>query len=254
MYTQVFFTCIIGISNALHGDCMNGNFNFQTKSATIIDEGLRQYMRAVFTRMFLALCMTGVVAALCTSSPAILGFMSGGMSMLLMLATFGIVLYMSVRINKISTDTANGLFWLYSALIGAFLSPLFAIYTGESIANCFFMTATFFGGMSLLGYTTKKDLTSLGSFMFVGLICLIITSFINIFFLKSSSLQLGLSALTILIFAGLTAFDVQKIKQFYNPNEPVEIAGKRAILGALSLYMDFINMFLAMLRLLGDRK
>lgn len=236
-----------------YGAFMNGNFNMQT-GPIMVDNGLRIYMRSVFTKMFLGLCITGLVAFLCVSSPEILRFMAGGFSILMMIATFGIVIYMSTRISKISPDTANSLFLVYSALIGAFLSPLFVIYTGASIANCFFMTATFFGGMSLLGYTTRKDLTNVGSFMFVGLICLIVTSFVNIFFLKSSALQVGLSALSLIIFAGLTAFDVQKIKQFYNSNEPIEISTKKAILGALNLYMDFINMFLAMLRLFGDRR
>lgn len=232
---------------------MNRNSNVQT-GPILIDNGLRKYMRSVFNRMFVGLCITGLVSFLCISSPETLNFMAGGFSMLLMLLTFGIVIYISARINKIAPDTANSLFFIYSALIGAFLSPLFVMYTGASVANCFFMTAAFFGGMSLLGYTTKKDLTSVGSFMFVGLICLVITSFVNMLFLKSSMLQLGLSALTLIIFAGLTAFDVQKIKHFYNPNEPADISSKRAILGALNLYMDFINMFLAMLRIFGDRR
>jgi FtsH-binding integral membrane protein len=211
-------------------------------------------MRSVFTRMFMALCMTGAVATLCVSSPEILRLMSGGFSVMLMFLTFGIVIYMSVKIGTMKADTANALLWVYSALVGAFLSPLFTLYTGESVATCFFMTATFFGGMSLLGYTTAKDLTSVGSFMFVGLICLIVCSFINAIFLHSSGLQLGLSAITIVIFAGLTAWDVQKIKHFYNPNEPVDIACKKSVFGALCLYMDFLNMFLAMLRIFGSRK
>lgn len=232
---------------------MNGNFDTRT-SPILVDDGFRVYMRSVFFKMFSGLCITGLVAFLCVSSPEILSFMSGGFSIIMMFLTFGLVIYISARINKIAPDTANSLFLVYSALIGAFLSPLFVVYTGASIANCFFMTATFFGGMSLLGYTTKRDLTSVGSFMFVGLICLIITSFVNAIFLKTRVLQVGLSALTLIIFAGLTAFDVQKIKQFYNPNEPVDVSSKKAILGALNLYMDFINMFLAMLRLFGDRR
>lgn len=233
---------------------MNRNFNSQTNGPITVDDGLRKYMRAVFTRMFLALCMTGLVSLICTSSPEILNAMKGGFSTLLMFATFGIVMYISFRINKIAPDTANALFWIYAALIGAFLSPLFVMYTGESIANAFFMTSMFFGGMSLLGYTTKKDLTAVGSFMFVGLICLIVATLINSFFLKSSALQMGLSALTIIIFAGLTAYDVQNIKTYYDPNDEPGIAQKKSILGALRLYMDFLNMFLAILRIIGNRK
>ncbi|MDR2075032.1 MAG: Bax inhibitor-1/YccA family protein [Holosporales bacterium] len=230
------------------------NTNVSRGPISSFDGGLQKYMRSVFTRMFMALCLTGIVAMICVSSPEILDVMTGGFSVFLMLATFGIVMYLSFRINKIPLDTANALFWVYSALIGAFLSPLCLMYTGSSIANCFFMTSTFFGGMSLLGYTTKKDLTSIGSFMFVGLMCLIICSFVNAILLHSGALQLGLSAITLVIFAGLTAYDVQKIKQFYNSNDPVDIAGKKAVLGALNLYMDFINIFLAMLRIFGNRR
>ena len=220
----------------------------------VIHDGLRRYMIGVFNKMFMALCLTGVVSALCVSSEQILSFMTGGFHLVLVLATLGIVIYLSARINKMASDTANSLFWVYAALVGAMLSPLFAIYTGESIANAFFMTAIFFGSMSLVGYTTKKDLTSLGTFMLVGLICLVITSIVNVFFIKSSGLEIGLSALCVIIFCGLTAYDVQKIKMFYNPSDPAEVSAKKSILGALSLYLDFLNMFLALLRLFGNRR
>ena len=124
----------------------------------VMGDGLRKYMTSVYNKMFLALCLTGVVSFVCVSNPAILQFMAGGFSILLMLATLGIVIYLSARIQKIDSERANALFWIYSALIGASLSPLFVVYTGESIANAFFMTAVFFGGMSLYGYVTKKDL------------------------------------------------------------------------------------------------
>lgn len=216
--------------------------------------GLRKYMISVFNRMFLALGLTGIVSYLCASSPQVLAFMAGGFSIVLMLATFGIVIYLSARFNKIDSEKANALFWIYAALLGAFLSPLCMAYTGESIANAFFTTAVFFGSLSLYGYTTKKDLTSVGSFMTIGLFAIIITSFVNVFFLKSSALQLGLSALCVIVFCGLTAHDVQKIKNIYDEALDHENLKKIAILGALSLYMDFINLFLALLRLLGDRK
>ena len=222
-------------------------------SPIIMGDGLRKYMISVYNKMFLALCLTGLVAFICSTSPEILAFMSGGFSIILMIATFAIVIYISARINKIDSEKASGLFWIYSALLGVFLSPLFAIYTGESIANSFFMTAIFFGGMSLYGYTTKKDLTNVGSFMRVGLFTVIISSIVNLF-LKSSVIQIGLSALCIIIFAGLTAFDVQKIKSFYDLNLDEETLKKRAVIGALSLYLDFINMFLSILRFLGDRR
>ncbi|MDR1488430.1 MAG: Bax inhibitor-1/YccA family protein [Holosporales bacterium] len=234
---------------------MANRFNLNTQSEAVVDDNLRRYMTSVFGKMFLALCMTGGISAFMASSPRMLEMMAGsGSSIILMLATFGIVIYMTARINKISTETAHILFWTYSAIMGLWLSPIFVVYTGKSIANCFFVTSTFFGGMALLGYTTKRDLTSVGNFMFVGLICLIITSFVNIIFFKSGAFQAMLSAISLIIFMGLTAYDIQKIKQFYNVLETSEISSKRAVLGALSLYMDFLNMFLAVLRLFGDRK
>ena len=231
---------------------MRSSFNFNS-SPIVMGDGLRKYMISVYNKMFMALCLTGAVSFVCISNPNILQFMMGGFSIFLMIATFGIVIYLSARINKIDSEKAKALFWLYSALLGAFLSPLFVIYTGESIANAFFMTAIFFGGMSLYGYITKKDLTGVGSFMTVGLFAVIITSIVNIF-LQSSGLQTGLSALCVIIFCGLTAYDVQKIKAFYNPSIDEETLKKRAILGSLSLYLDFINLFLALLRLFGNRR
>ena len=228
------------------------DFNFN-QGPIVMGDGLRKYMTSVYNKMFLALCLTGVVSFVCVSNPVILQFMAGGFSILLMLATLGIVIYLSARIQKIDSERANALFWIYSALVGASLSPLFVVYTGESIANAFFMTAVFFGGMSLYGYVTKKDLTGVGSFMIVGLFAVIITSLVNLF-LRSSALQLGLSALTIVIFCGLTAYDVQKIRAFYDPTIDEEILKKRAVLGSLSLYLDFINIFLALLRLMGNRR
>ena len=219
----------------------------------IIGDGLRKYMTSVYNKMFLALCLTGLVSFVCISNPTILKFMAGGFSLIIMIATLGIVFYLSARINRMDSEKANALFWIYSALIGASFSPLFVIYTGESIANAFFMTAIFFGGMSLYGYVTKRDLTNLGSFMIVGLFSVIIASIVNIF-LKNSALQLGLSALTIVIFCGLTAWDVQKIRSFYDPTLDEETMKKRAIIGSLSLYLDFINIFIALLRLVGNRR
>jgi FtsH-binding integral membrane protein len=227
-----------------------GSFN---KGSVVLDDKLRLYMRAVFLRMFMALSLTGIVSFICVSSPELLEIMSGGAA-LFGIVTFGIVIYLSTRINKIQATTANTLFWIYSACQGAFLSPLFALYTSASIANAFFMTAIFFGGMSLYGYTTKKDLTRLGSFMTVGLICIIVTTLVNVFILKNSGLQTGLSALTIIVFCGLTAFDVQKIRGFYSFSDNEETLDKKAIFGALALYLDFINIFLHILRFVGDRK
>jgi FtsH-binding integral membrane protein len=180
--------------------------------------------------------------------------MSSGISFILMLATFGIVVYISARINKISADNANALFWIYSILIGASISPILALYTGESIANAFFSAAAFFGGMSFYGYVTKRDLTEVGSFMIVGIFAVIITSLVNSLFLHNSGLQIGLSVLSIIIFCGLTAYDIQNIKKFYHASLDDETLKKSGIIGALSLYLNFLNLFLAFLRILGNRK
>ncbi|MDR0942194.1 MAG: Bax inhibitor-1/YccA family protein [Holosporales bacterium] len=228
----------------------NGNFG---SGPILAGDGVRKYMTLVYNKMFLALCLTGAVSFVCALNADVLAFLAGGFSILLILATIGIVIYISARINKIDSEKAKGLFWLYSALIGASLSPIFAAYTGESIANAFFMAALFFGGMSLYGYVTKKDLTGVGSFMIVGLWTVVISSIVNIF-LQSSGLQIGLSALSVMIFCGLTAYDVQKIKEFYNETLDEETLKKRAIIGSLSLYLDFINLFLSLLRLLGNRR
>lgn len=228
------------------------NYNLR-QSPIGVDNGLQKYMTSVFNKMFMALCLTGAVSFASLSNPAIMQVMTGGFSVILMFVTLGLVVYLSTQITKISAERANTLFWIYSALIGLSISPICAIYTGESIANAFFMTAIFFGGMSLYGYVTKKDLTGMGSFMIVGLFSIIIASIINLF-LTSSALQLGLSAISIVVFCGLTAFDVQKIREFYDPAMSEEEIRKHSIIGALKLYLDFINIFLSLLRLMGSRK
>ncbi|MBQ9335139.1 MAG: Bax inhibitor-1/YccA family protein [Alphaproteobacteria bacterium] len=231
---------------------MNANFN-QGPIQSEAQSGLNRYMVGVYNKMFAALCLTGIVSYVCSTNERILSLLTGGFSILLMLATLGIVIYLTARINKISTENAHLLFWVYSALIGMTMAPIFIIYTGTSIANTFFTTAIFFGGMSLYGYVTKRDLTALGSFMFVGLISVVIATVINLF-IQSSALQMGLSALTIVIFCGLTAYDVQKIRTIYATHANAENVEKYTILASLSLYLDFINMFIALLRFLGDRK
>ncbi|MDR0640485.1 MAG: Bax inhibitor-1/YccA family protein [Holosporales bacterium] len=228
--------------------------DFRTGPIMAVDDGLRKYMISVFNKMFCALCLTGSVSFLCGTNPEILAVMQGGFSILLFIVTMGIVVYLSARINKIGAEKAQTLFWLYSALVGASISPIIASYTGESIANAFFTSAAFFGGLSLYGYTTTKDLTGVGSFMMVGLITVVISSFINIIFLKSSVIHLGLSALSIIIFGGLTMYDIQKIKGYYDASCDEQTIAKRAVIGALSLYLDFLNLFLALLRFIGNRK
>jgi FtsH-binding integral membrane protein len=169
------------------------------------------------------------------------------------LAPLGIVMYMSFGINSMSSSRAQTVFWIFAALMGASLSSIFVVYTGTSISRVFFITAGTFGAMSLYGYTTKKDLTSLGSFLIMGLIGILIASIVNIF-LKSSAMYFVISVLGVLIFVGLTAYDTQKIKNMYLESDGNEVMSKKAIMGALTLYLDFINLFIMLLRLFGQRR
>ena len=160
---------------------------------------------------------------------------------------------MSFGINRLKASTAQLLFWLFAGVMGASLSNVLLIYTGTSVARTFFITAAAFGTLSLYGYTTKRDLSAMGKFLFIGLVGLIIAMIVNIF-LGSSGLQFAISVIGVLIFAGLTAYDTQKIKEMYLESDSQEIAQKKAIMGALNLYLDFINMFLFLLQFLGSRK
>ena len=218
------------------------------------ESGLRTYMIGVFNKMFIALAMTGVVAWLIGSNHQALVFLAKGPMWLCFFALLGLGFVLPMRLHKMQVSTANNLFLLYSALMSIWISPLIAIYTGASIANAFFSTAVFFGGMSLLGYTTKKDLTSIGTFMFIGLITVCITSVVNHFFFHSSSLSMGLSAISVVIFCGLTAYDVQNIKRFYSYAPDSDSLSKSSIFGAFQLYLDFISIFIHLLQLFGNRK
>ncbi len=172
----------------------------------------------------------------------------------IMLAPLAFVFYLSFRVYKMSVGAAQTSFWLFAAVMGASLSSIFLIYTGQSIVQVFFVTAAAFAGLSLYGYTTKKDLTGWGSFLIMGLIGIILAAVVNIF-LQSSALQFAISAIGVLVFAGLTAYDTQQIKDgYYEVAGNAELAAKTAIMGALSLYLDFINMFQALLYLFGDRE
>jgi FtsH-binding integral membrane protein len=170
-----------------------------------------------------------------------------------MLAPLGMVLVLSFGINRLSAATAQLLFWVYSALMGISLSTIFVLYTGASVTQVFFVTAATFGAMSLYGYTTKRDLTGWGSFLFMGLIGIIIASVVG-FFVQSSALQFVISVAGVLIFTGLTAYDTQKIKEIYYVGDDGTVTGRKAIMGALNLYLDFINLFLMLLRLMGNRR
>ena len=238
-----------------------------TKTTVVMDEGLRAYMLKVYNYMATGVLLTGIVALISfnisvvtDASGAIVSFTEfgntlffSGFKWLVMLAPLGIVLYMSFGIKKMSSSKAQTVFWIFAALMGLSLSWILLVYTGKSVARVFFITSATFGAMSLYGYTTKRDLTKLGSFLMMGLIGIIIASLINIF-MKSSMMYFVISILGVLIFVGLTAYDTQKIKNMYSASDTVEISGKKAIMGALTLYLDFINLFIMLLRLFGQRR
>jgi uncharacterized protein len=219
------------------------------------DAGLRSYMQKVYNNMGIALAISGFVSFFVANSPALMQAIFGSpLKWVALLAPLGFVFFLGAKINKIPATTARNYLWIFSGLMGLSLAPIFLAYTGASIAKTFFITASVFGAMSLYGYTTKKDLSSWGSFLIMGLIGLIIASLVNLF-LQSSALDFALSAIGVLIFTGLTAYDTQKIKtMYYQIANSSEAISKAATMGALSLYMDFINLFLMLLRFFGDRR
>ncbi|MDA0261376.1 MAG: Bax inhibitor-1/YccA family protein [Proteobacteria bacterium] len=227
---------------------------FATRAAddAHIDVGLRSYMLKVYNYMGSGVMLTFAVAWAVAQSPA-LAQAAMSMSMVLLIATVGLVFFLSARIDRIKASTAQAIFWVYSAMFGLILSTFFLVYTGESIARVFFITAATFGAMSLYGYTTKRDLTGIGSFLFMGMIGLIIAIMVN-WFLESSALHFAVSVIGVLIFVGLTAFDTQKIKEMYLVSDSGEVAAKKSVLGALKLYMDFIGIFIYLMALFGGRE
>jgi hypothetical protein len=253
-------------------------YNSQVRSradAFAIDEGLRAYMVRVYNYMGIGLILTGVVAyafysmAVTTDPSLAVAKLPNG----LLLTSLGKAIYASwlrwviafsplvivfvfaARVNQMSTSTAQAVFWAFAALMGLSLSSIFVVYTGTSITRIFFITAATFGTISLWGYTTKRDLTAMGSFLMMGLIGIVIASVVNAF-LGSSGLQFAISVLAVLIFTGLTAYDTQQLKNNYYSyaSGGEESLGRSAVMGALSLYLDFINIFVALLQLFGDRR
>lgn len=222
------------------------------RKALAYSEGLRAYMLSVYNYMAMGLGLTGGVALLVVSSPTLLHAIMP-MMLLFIIAPVALVFFLSFKINTIKYSTAQAVFWLYAALNGVAFSVIFLAYTYESIARVFFITAGMFAAMSLYGYTTKRDLTAMGSFLFMGLIGLILASLVSLFW-HSTMLSFLISVAGVLIFTGLTAYDTQSIKEAYTEGSSAEVSGKRAIFGALRLYLDFINLFLMMLRLMGDRR
>ncbi|EKV32007.1 membrane protein [Caenispirillum salinarum AK4] len=231
-----------------------------------IDQGLRSYMLKVYNYMASGVALTGIVAMLSNpqSSFGLLApifyaevapdvFQANLLLWVSMFAAIGMVFFMSFRIGKMSPATAQAVFWGYAALNGVWMSGLFLTYTDMSITRVFFIAAGAFAGLSLWGYTTKRDLTAMGSFLMIGLIGLIIAMVVNIF-LQSPMMMFVISAAGVLIFAGLTAYDTQKIKDMYIEGEHEGTASKKAIMGALALYLDFINLFIMLLHLFGERR
>ncbi|MEA3042296.1 MAG: uncharacterized protein QOJ53_647 [Sphingomonadales bacterium] len=221
------------------------------------DAGLRSHMLSVYNYMTSGVLLTGIVALLFAqggaNSLATQIFIGGGiLKWVVMLSPLALVMWLSFGINSMSEGTAKVLFWVYSALMGASLSFIFLIYTGGSIALTFFATAGAFGSLSLYGYTTKKDLSAWGSFLIMGVVGLIVASIVNLFWMNDT-FSLAIAAVGVLIFAGLTAYDTQKIKSIYFQLAGSQFLGKAAIMGALELYLDFINMFLFLLRFMGSR-
>lgn len=239
---------------------------FGAERAAAIDAGLRAYMIRVYNYMAAGVAVTGVVAwltfnaAVQTNAAGQLvltsfgqAIFSGPLTIVLLLGTLGLVFFMSFRIGHLQPSTALGLFMVYAGLLGLMLSSVFLAYTGASITRTFFISAASFGALSLYGYTTRRDLSPIGSFLVMGVFGLILAMIVNIF-LKSSGLEFVISVIGVIIFAGLTAWDTQRIKEMYSANDDGTVTGRKAVMGALALYLDFINLFLFLLRFMGDRR
>ncbi len=234
-----------------------------TATGAAVDAGLRAHMLRVYNYMTSGILLTGIIAVLIGNTDAVYSLVSYNaltghispsvLGWIVTFAPLGVVLWMSFGINRISTGTAQFLFWTYAVLMGASLSTIFLVYTNGSIALTFFATAAAFASLSLYGYTTKRDLSGMGTFLLMGLVGLIVASVVNMFWMNDT-FSLVIAAIGVLVFAGLTAYDTQKIKSIYFQVQGSEFLGKAAIMGALTLYLDFINMFLFLLRFLGNRE
>ena len=234
----------------------------RTVADAAIDEGLRSYMLRVYNYMTTGLALTGIVAYLVSSTPALLQLFYAQNSLgqvqptilayVAMFSPLAFVLVLSFGIQRMRASTAQLVFWLFAGVMGLSMSHIFLTFTGASIARVFFISAATFAAMSLYGYTTKRDLSGLGSFLMMGLVGVILASIVNMF-IGSTVMQFAISGIGVLVFVGLTAYDTQKIKEMYNELDGSEVAGKKAIMGALRLYLDFINMFMLLLHLFGNR-
>ena len=237
------------------------NYQSRAQAGEVIDQGLRAYMLKVYNLMALGLAITGVAAFLSFQFAFADGQLTAfgqaiylsPLKWVVILAPLAMVFFLSFRINRMSVSAAQTTFWIYAALVGLSLSSLLLIYTGQSVVQTFFITAASFGALSLYVYSTKRDLSAMGSFLVMGLFGLIIASIVNIF-LGSSALQFAISVIGVLIFAGLTAYDTQRIKEMYYEADGAEVMGRKAIMGALTPYLDFINLFMFLLQFMGNRK
>jgi FtsH-binding integral membrane protein len=233
----------------------------QGRSEAYIDQGLRAYMLRVYNLMALGLAITGLAAwgafEFAVSNGQLTPFghliFETGLRWVVILAPLALVFFLSFRINSMSVSAAQTTFWIYAALVGLSLSVLFLVYTQTSIVRTFFITAAAFGALSLYGYTTRRDLSAMGSFLIMGVFGIIIASLVNLF-LASSALQFAISVIGVLVFAGLTAYDTQQIKEMYYEGDAEVVTGRKAIMGALRLYLDFINLFMFLMQFLGDRR
>jgi hypothetical protein len=221
--------------------------------ADVRDAGLRSYMLAVYNTMASGVLLTGIVALLFAQSGLAAQVLSTPLRWLIMLAPLGFVMVLSFGINRLSTTAAQGIYWAFTVVMGLSLSSIFLVYTGQSIATTFFATAAAFAGLSLYGYTTKRDLSAFGTFLIMGVVGLLVAMVINMF-VQSTALQMAISFIGVLLFAGLTAYDTQKIKSMYFYVAGSDMVGKSVIMGALTLYLDFINMFTFLLQFMGDRR
>jgi FtsH-binding integral membrane protein len=222
--------------------------------AADIDVGLRQYMLQVYNYMASGVALTGIVAYAVANTPALFNAIFGTPLMwVVMLAPLGFAIFFGMRIQHMKASTAQALFWVFSAIMGLSLATIFVAFTGESVARVFFITAGTFAAMSLYGYTTKRDLSRFGSFLMMGLIGVIIASLVNLF-IGSTALQFAISVIGVLVFVGLTAYDTQQIKEMYWAADDEETYKKKSIMGALRLYLDFINLFVLLLQLFGARR
>ncbi len=217
------------------------------------DVGLRSYMLSVYNYMASGVLLTGIVAMLFANSGYAAQVMATPLRWLIILAPLGFVMVMSFGMNRLSTGTLQTLFWSFAVAMGLSMSTIFLVYTGTSIAQTFFAVSAGFAGLSLWGYTTKKDLSGWGTFLIMGVVGLLVAMVINLF-LQSPAMMLAISAIGVLLFAGLTAYDTQRIKSVYDQVAGTDMMGKVVIMGALNLYLDFINMFMFLLSFMGDRR